>query len=199
LPACIGENRPVEPLPIAGGAVLRPWEPSDAEELTAVIAANREHLQRWLPWAGSHGFEDSVDYLARKRAQVEANDGFEGAIALDGRIVGGAGFHGVDWINRSTSIGYWLTAAAQGRGLMSGAVRALLAHAFETLELHRVVIEVVVDNARSRAIPERLGFREEAVLREAKLIGGRYEDAALYAMLASDWGSSPAREAIGNE
>jgi ribosomal-protein-serine acetyltransferase len=118
---------------------------------------------------------------------------------LDGRIVGGAGFHGVDWINRSSSIGYWLTAEAQGRGLMSGAVRALLAHAFETLELHRVVIEVVVDNARSRAIPERLGFREEAVLREAKLIGGRYEDAALYAMLASDWPSSPAREAIGSE
>lgn len=188
----------MEPLPIADGTVLRPWEPSDAEELTAVIAANRGHLQRSLPWAASHGFEDSVAYLLRKEAQIEANDGFEGAIVLDGRIVGGAGFHAVDWINRSTSIGYWLAAEAQGHGLMSAAVRALLAHAFETLELHRVVIEVVVDNARSRAIPERLGFREEAVLREAKLIGGRHEDAALYAMLASDWPSSPAREAIGN-
>jgi ribosomal-protein-serine acetyltransferase len=188
----------VEPLPIADGAVLRPWEPSDAEELTAAIAANRQHLQRWLPWAASHGFADSVEYLARKRAQVEAHDGFEGAIVLDGRIVGGAGFHGVDWINRSTSIGYWLAAEAQGRGLMSAAVRALLAHAFEALELHRVVIEVVVDNPRSRAIPEQLGFREEAIQREAKLIDGRYEDAALYAMLASDWPSSPAREAIGN-
>jgi ribosomal-protein-serine acetyltransferase len=181
---------PPAPMPIAPDAILRPFAESDAAELTAAIAANREHLARWLPWAASHGFEDSVKYLARKRAQIEADDGFEGAILLDGRIVGVAGFHGVDWLNRSTSIGYWLAAEAVGRGLMSGAVRALLSHAFHTLELHRVVVEVVVDNARSRAIPERLGFREEAVLREAKLIRGRYEDAVLYAMLAPDYAAA---------
>jgi ribosomal-protein-serine acetyltransferase len=188
----------IEPLPIAPGAVLRPFKASDAGELTEAIAANREHLDRWLPWAETHGFEDSVAYLERKRAQIEANDGFEGAIVLDGRIVGGAGFHGVDWINRSSSIGYWLAAEAVGRGLMSGAVRALLDHAFGVWELHRVIFEIVVDNSRSRAIPERLGFREEALLREAKLIRGRYEDAVLYAMLASDWPPPSPREATGN-
>ena len=187
-----------EELAIAPGAALRPFAEGDAEELTGVITANREHLARWLPWAESHGFEDSVEYLARKRAQIEANDGFEGAIVLEGRIVGGAGFHGVDWINRSTSIGYWLAADAVGRGLVSGAVRALVDHAFGAWDLHRVVIEVVVDNERSRAIPERLGFREESVLREAKLIRGNYEDAVLYAMLAPDWPPSPAREATGS-
>ena len=187
----------VEPLPIAPGAVLRPFKVSDAGELTEAIAANREHLARRLPWAESHGFGDSVEYLDRKRAQIEANDGFEGAIVLDGRLVGGAGFHGVDWINRSSSIGYWLAAEAVGRGLMSGAVRALLDHAFGAWDLHRVVIEAVVDSVRSRAIPERLGFREEAVLREAKLIRGAYEDAVLYAMLASDWPPAP-RDATGS-
>lgn len=188
----------IEPLPIAPDAVLRPFKSSDAGELTEAIAVNREHLARWLPWAETHGFEDSVAYLERKRAQIEANDGFEGAIVLDGRIVGGAGFHGVDWINRSSSIGYWLAAEAVGRGLMSGAVRALLDHAFDVWELNRVIIEVVVDNVRSRAIPERLGFREEALLREAKLIRGRYEDAVLYAMLASDWPPPSPREATGS-
>jgi ribosomal-protein-serine acetyltransferase len=188
----------IEPLPIAPGVVLRPFRAADAGELTEAIAANREHLARWLPWAESHGFEDSVEYLDRKRAQIDANDGFEGAIVLDGRIVGGAGFHGVDWINRSSSIGYWLAAEAVGRGLMSGAVRALLDHAFCVWELHRVVTEAVVDNARSRAVPERLGFREEALLREAKLIRGRYEDAVLYTMLASDWPPPSPREANGS-
>jgi len=187
----------IEPMRIGPGAVLRPFKASDAGELTEAVAANREHLARWLPWAETHGFEDSVEYLDRKRAQIEANDGFEGAIVLDGRIVGGAGFHGVDWINRSSSIGYWLAADAVGRGLMSGAVRALLDHAFGVWDLHRVIIEAVVDNQRSRAVPERLGFREEALLREAKLIRGRYEDAVLYAMLASEWPPSP-REATGS-
>ncbi|MBS1846317.1 MAG: GNAT family N-acetyltransferase [Actinobacteria bacterium] len=188
----------IEPLPLAPGAVLRLFKASDAGELTETIAANREHLARWLPFAESHGFEDSVAYLERKRAQIEANDGFEGAIVLDGQIVGAAGFHAVDWLNRSSSIGYWLAADVVGRGLMSGAVRGLLDHAFGAWELNRVIIEVVVDNARSRAIPARLGFREEALLREAKLIRGSYEDAVLYAMLASDWPPPSPREATGS-
>jgi ribosomal-protein-serine acetyltransferase len=191
-------HAPAEPLPIAPGAVLRPFRLADADELTEAIAANREHLARWLPFAETHGYEDTVDYLDRKRAQVEANDGFEAAIVLDGRIVGSAGFHAVDWLNRSSSIGYWLAADAVGRGLMTGAVRALLDHAFGVWDLHRVIIEAVVDNARSRAIPERLGFREEATLREAKLLRGRYEDAVLYAMLAPDWPPPTPREATGS-
>jgi len=177
------------PVPIAEGAELRLWEAGDAAELTAAIADNREHLATWLPWAETHGFQDSVEFLDLKRLQIEANDGFEAAIVLDGRIAGGIGFHRVDWVNRSTSIGYWLAADAQGRGLMTAAVAALLDYAFFEWELHRVIIEVIVGNERSQAIPERLGFRQEAILREAKLIRGGHEDTRLYAMLAPEWAS----------
>jgi len=178
---------PVEPLKIRDGAVLRPYREEDAAELTSVVAANREHLSRWLPWAATYGYQDSLDYIARSRAQLEAEEGFEGAIVLGEEIVGGAGFHAIDKLNRSTSIGYWLTVEAQGSGLMTATVRALLDHAFHVWALHRVVIEAVVDNTRSRAIPERLGFSEEGVQRQAKLVRGRFEDAALYSMLAPDW------------
>jgi ribosomal-protein-serine acetyltransferase len=180
------------PLSIAEGAELRLWEAGDAVELTEVIAANREHLATWLPWAETQGFQDSVEYLDLKRLQLEANDGFEAALVLDGEIAGGIGFHRVDWLNRSTSIGYWLAADAQGRGLMTAAVTALLDYAFFEWDLHRVVIEVIVGNERSRAIPERLGFRQEAILREAKLVRGSHEDTRLYAMLAPEWAASDA-------
>ena len=166
---------------------LRLLDESDAGELYAVIETNRAHLARWMPWAETHGFDDAVDHLEEKRLQVEANDGFEAAVVLAGRIVGVTGFHAVDWLNRSTSIGYWLAADAEGRGLMTAAVTALLDHAFFEWDLHRVIIEVVVGNERSQAIPERLGFRQEAILREAKLVHGSYEDTRLYAMLAPDW------------
>jgi ribosomal-protein-serine acetyltransferase len=185
----------MEPLPIAGGAVIRLWDEREAGALTDLIEENREHLTPWLPWAESHGLEESLEYLRRKRLQVEMNDGFEGVIELDGKLVGAAGFHRIDWVNRVTSIGYWLTEEAQGRGLMTATVRTLLDHAFGFWGLHRVFIEVVVGNERSKAIPERLGFQQEAVLREAKLIRGSYEDTLLYAMLAPDW---EAREAIGS-
>jgi ribosomal-protein-serine acetyltransferase len=175
------------PLSIAEGAELRLWEAGDAAELTEVVAANREHLAAWMPWAETYGFQDSIEFLDLKRLQLEANDGFEAALVIDGEIAGGIGFHHVDWVNRSTSIGYWLAADAQGRGLMTAAVTALLDYAFFEWDLHRVVIEVIVGNERSRAIPERLGFRQEAILREAKLVRGSHEDTRLYAMLAPEW------------
>jgi ribosomal-protein-serine acetyltransferase len=187
----------MESLAIRPGAVLRPYGEADAAELTAVVAENRAHLARWMPWAATYGYQDSLDYIARTQAQIEGENGFEGAIVVGGEIVGGAGLHSVDRLNRSTSIGYWLTARAVGSGLMTATVRALVDLAFGDWELHRVVIEAVVDNARSRAIPERLGFTQEGVLREAKLVRGRYEDAALYAMLASDWPVAAA-EATGS-
>jgi ribosomal-protein-serine acetyltransferase len=97
------------------------------------------------------------------------------------------GTHGVDWANRKTSIGYWLAGKHQGRGVMTTAVRAYVDHAFGSWKLNRVTIEASVDNARSRAIPERLGFREEGVLREVERVGGRMLDHVVYSMLAADW------------
>jgi ribosomal-protein-serine acetyltransferase len=44
-----------------------------------------------------------------------------------------------------------------------------------------------VGNARSRAIPERLGFREEGTLREVERVGDRWLDGVIYSMLAADW------------
>jgi ribosomal-protein-serine acetyltransferase len=58
-------------------------------------------------------------------------------------------------------------------------------------KLNRVEIRAAVANERSRAIPRRLGFTEEGVLRQAERVGDRFVDHVLYAMLAEDW-QSPA-------
>jgi ribosomal-protein-serine acetyltransferase len=165
----------------------RRLEESDADELYRLIEANREYLARWLPWAAGLTFEGSVEFIRTVRRQEASNDGFQAALVSEGRIVGIAGFHSVNWPHRSTTIGYWLAEAHQGRGLMSRAVRALVDHAFGVWDLHRVEIQAAVDNHRSRAIPERLGFREEGVRREAELIGHRYHDLVVYAILAPEW------------
>jgi ribosomal-protein-serine acetyltransferase len=57
--------------------------------------------------------------------------------------------------------------------------------------LHRVEIRARVENARSRAVAERLGFKQEGVLRDEERVGDHYADRVLYAMLASEW---PARD-----
>ena len=59
--------------------------------------------------------------------------------------------------------------------------------------LHRIEIHCAPENHRSRAIPERLGFREEATLRETELVCGRWLDSVVYGLLAEEWGEKKER------
>jgi ribosomal-protein-serine acetyltransferase len=174
---------------LPNGYALRLLEESDADELFALVDANREHLERWMPWVpNERSAEDVLPFIRLTRRQVADNDGFQTAIvAPDGRIAGVIGFHGVDWLNRKTSIGYWLARDEQGRGTMTHAVRALVDHAFGVWKLERVTIEAAVDNARSRGVPERLGFVHEGTMRAAGRVGERSMDHAVYGVLAADW------------
>jgi ribosomal-protein-serine acetyltransferase len=174
---------------LPAGYALRLLEESDADELFGVIDANREHLGTWMPWvAFEHEPADVLPFIRLTRKQIGENNGLQTAIVdPEGRIAGMVGFHEVDWMNRKSSIGYWLARAEQGRGTMTEAVRAYVDHALATLKLNRVTIQAAVENTRSRAVPERLGFREEGVLRGVERIGDRMLDGVVYAMLAADW------------
>jgi ribosomal-protein-serine acetyltransferase len=174
---------------LPGGYALRLLEESDADELFAVVDANREQLATWMPWARrDRAPEDTLPFIRATRKQIADNDGLQTTVVdPGGAIVGMVGMHRVDWADGRTSVGYWLARDAQGRGVMTEAVRAYVDYAFATLGLHRVVIEAAVENARSRAIPERLGFREEGVLREVERVGERMLDHVVYAMLVADW------------
>jgi ribosomal-protein-serine acetyltransferase len=171
---------------------LRPVTLRDADALFDVTVANRAHLAPWMPWARDlrHPGQTREWIRTVQRQQAEGN-GFSCLVVDDGRIAGTVSLNRVDHVNGATAIGYWLTEAAQGRGTMTAAVRALVGHAFGTMGLHRVVIEAAPDNVRSRAIPERLGFTEEGVLREVERVGDRWLDHVVYGLLAAEWRAAP--------
>jgi ribosomal-protein-serine acetyltransferase len=106
---------------------------------------------------------------------------------LDGKIVGNMGFHNLDPNNKSAHIGYWLAREAEGRGLMTRCCRVLINYLFDELKLNRVQINCNVENLKSRAIPERLGFELEGIHRQVEFFGDRFGDWAIYAMLKEDW------------
>jgi ribosomal-protein-serine acetyltransferase len=173
---------------LPGGCRLRLLEESDADELHRLVAANRDYLARWLPWAAAElGRQSHLEFIRQTRRQLAEDNGFQAAI-VDGRaLVGTIGFHRVDWVNRATSIGYWIAESSQGRGTVTEAVRALTTHAFDAWKLHRVEIRAATGNTRSAAIPLRLGFVQEGVLREVERHGDEYKDLVVFSMLAADW------------
>ena len=153
-----------------------------------MVDANRAHLRRWLPWLdGVKGPDDQRAFIRRSFDQAARNDGFSGGIWHRGTIVGGVGFHYVNWLHRKTEFGYWLAESAQGKGIMTRCCRALLDHVFTGWKLHRVVIFCATGNHRSRAIPQRLGFTHEGTYRQAEWLYDHFVDLEGYGLLAPEW------------
>lgn len=169
-------------------AELRFLEESDAEELYALLDANRSHLRQWLPFVDANrSSADSLAFIRMTRKQFADNQGIQLGIFYERKLAGVIGCHLIDWNNRHTSIGYWLGESFQGKGLITSAAGALITHAFTVWKLNRVEIRAAVGNTRSQAIPERLGFVKEGVLRQREWLYDHFVDHISYSMLASDW------------
>jgi len=173
----------------AGRALeLRPLYLRDARAVFALVDTNRDRLRQWLPWPNAnHSVQDSRAYILHVRAQARLGVARSFGLWWKGDLVGVVGFNWIDLANRSAAIGYWLAESAEGHGLMTAAVSALIRHGFRALKLNRIEIRAGVRNRRSRAIPERLGFRHEGTLRQAERLADRCVDHAVYGLLASEW------------
>jgi len=170
------------------GVELRLPEERIVAALYKVIDIEREHLREWLAWVSDRTCED--DILAWVRAVLEqfaSNKGFSAVIWVDGRIAGVVGIHGVNWQHRKAEIGYWLAREYQGQGIVTDACRAIVHHLLIELNLHRVEIQCAPGNARSKAVPKRLGFTHEGTLRDAQMVDGRYIDLEVHSMLRGEW------------
>ena len=174
--------------PLGDGSELRLYEERHAAELFALVDKNRARLRQWLPWVD--GSTEPAHTAAFIRGQLTAFAEGRGAVYgiwVDGAIAGSIGYHDVEPASRRVAIGYWIDAAHEGRGIMMRAVKALVAHAFGELGMKRVEIRVAPDNARSRAIPERLGFREEGTLRQYMWLYDHCIDEVVYGLLVDEW------------
>jgi ribosomal-protein-serine acetyltransferase len=167
-------------------------EARHAEELFALTDRNRLYLRQWLPWLDQVTEVDhTTSFIEGTLRQFSEGNGFQGGLWYRGKFVGVAGLHGIARHHRTTSIGYWLGEEYQGRGLMTRAVARMLDHLFGELGLNHVEIKAATGNLKSRAIPERLGFVLEGVLRNREWLYDHFVDHAVYGMLASEWAGSP--------
>lgn len=162
-----------------------------ADELFDLIECNREYLKEWLPWLDRNRYlQNTIDYIKISQIQFERNESLQFALKHRGKVAGIVGFHRIDWINRLTSIGYWIGEEYQGKGLVTKSCVKVLDYSFERMGLNRIEIRCASDNRKSRAIPERLGFQEEGLIRQAEWLYDHFVDHVVYGMLESQWVNS---------
>lgn len=167
---------------------IRMLEESDTNEVFALVDRNREHLRRWLIWVDrSDSPEVTRQFIKDSRRRYENKEAMSAGIWYNGQLAGAIGIVQYDWYNRKMEIGYWVSTDRQGKGIITRSVAAMIEDAFQNLGLNRVEIQCATENLRSRAVPERLGFKRDGVMRESSLLNNEFVDKVIYSMLASEW------------
>ncbi|HUH33897.1 MAG TPA: GNAT family protein, partial [Daejeonella sp.] len=159
-----------------------------ALQLFNAIENSRAHLSEFLPWVDNiQSDEDLTDYLINCELLHQQKKEVSFVIFLNDNVVGRIGLHHLNMQNKVGAIGYWLTKSAEGKGVITNACKALIDYGFQDLNLHRIEIKAAVTNFKSQAIPVKLNFRKEGILRQAEFLNNQFVDLILYSMLADEW------------
>jgi len=171
--------------------VLRLPAHGDFRAWVELRGVSAEFLQPWEPsWAADHltrrSFLNRVQWSARVEAAgtgvplfiFRRRDGaLLGAITLDNIRRGPA---------QAGTLGYWIGAPHARQGYMREAITALVHHAFTALDLSRIEAACLPENAASRGVLEKCGFKYEGVAQSYLQINGRWRNHVLYANLRHD-------------
>lgn len=159
-----------------------------AAGLFNAVDSNRLHLSAFLPWvANMQSVADFNNYIQHCETLYELKTDISFVIIADNKIAGRIGIHHIHAQNKTGAIGYWIAKEFEGRGIVTKCCRALIRHGFEQMNLHRIEIKAAVKNLRSQAIPQKLGFTKEGVLRQAEFVNNHFIDITLYSMLVHEW------------
>jgi ribosomal-protein-serine acetyltransferase len=164
------------------------YQEKDATELFTLIDKNRSYFREWLSWIDStKNINDSVFFIRENQLKYKSNLAFALGINYLGKIVGGISFNAIDFSHKNGTIGYMLSEDFTGRGIITQSCRALINYGFNELKLNRITIKCAVENTKSRAIPEKLGFKLEGIIEQNERLYNRFVDHAQYGMLKENW------------
>ena len=161
--------------------------PQYAEELFELTDKNRDFLRQWLPWLDNvQEVSDTREFLKLQLPRFQKGQALHITIFYQERIAGVVGFNQIDSINNIGYIGYWLGEEYNGRGIMTKSVKELIEIGYSYYSLNRIDIRCAIENSRSRAIPERLKFKNEGIIRNAEKVYDKYLNHVVYGLLKND-------------
>jgi ribosomal-protein-alanine N-acetyltransferase len=168
---------------------------ADAPVIAELLAVSRDFLAPYEPVRGEdyRTADGQREVIAAALAQHQQGMTLPHVILDEsGQVVGRITLNNiVRGPFQSCQLGYWVSAAAGGRGLATAAAREIIGVAFGELGLHRIQAGTLVHNIRSQRVLERNGFVRFGLAPQYLSIAGQWQDHILYQLL------NPGRAAPG--
>jgi len=182
-----------EPLPTVDGdgVFLRSPQMSDYGEWAALREASRAFLTPWEPtWPADDLSRGAFRRRLRRYAEDQRTDQSYAFFLFrksDQALAGGLTLANIRrGVAQAGSLGYWVGEPFARRGLMTGAVQALVPFALNSLRLHRLEAACIPSNTASIRLLEKAGFAREGYAREYLCINGLWQDHLLFGCLSGD-------------
>lgn len=167
-----------------GKVALRPLLKRDARKLQLLLEADRTWLS---PWEAT---TPGIRYPVNARSMVsnllyhqKKQSGLAYVIEYEGKIVGQLNvaniLHGSV---SSATIGYWVSREFAGRNITPYAVALAIDHLFDSIQLHRVEIDIRPENVASLRVVEKLQLRKEGLKERFIHIDGGWRDHLVFAI-----------------
>ena len=174
-----------------GRVRLRQYRESDVADFNEYMS--EEAVSRYLTWYPHLNMQDTkgyVEFMIRNYRKALPSD-WAVEEPVSGKVIGNCGFTSVDIRNETAELGYVLSPAFWGTGLMTDAMDAVLYVCFNVLEAHRAYLRILDGNDHSRAFASRMGFRCEGLSVSSAFIKGEYKSVWTYAMLEQEYRNKP--------
>lgn len=168
--------------------LLRMPMPGDGKAVYEAITASINELSLWLGFAQNGQTEEEteintreshINFIKREKLRMLV------FLKETNQFIGTSGLHDIDWDVRKFEIGYWCDTRFSGKGYMTEAIAGLTEFTFKELHANRIQILCDSRNVKSCAIPERLGYELEGIIRNEDLSvdGKELRDTCMYAKI----------------
>ncbi|MBM7579172.1 GNAT family N-acetyltransferase [Jeotgalibacillus terrae] len=179
---------------------MNPFDEFETERL-ALVALTKEHTQfifdhfsdpvvcRFLLDEEVYTEMEEAENFILYNAYHPKKNHNRWAITLkdSGDMIGTCGFHQWDRYNNIAEIGYDLTPDQWGKGYGREAVTGMIEHGFQYMKLNRIEAYAAKGNSASMRLLEKLGFKQEGLVRDKHLFQGKYYDHYSYSILKREW------------
>ena len=177
------------PVLVGSAVTLRPPDDSDAQRFVDWLADLE--VTRYLSRRTGIGLLQEQGLLKKVG---ESTTDILWVIDAEGRTIGAAGIHGIDWVNQHASTGTMIgDKTAWRKGYGSEAMRLRTEYAFQHLNLHKLSSSTFMENEPSRRALMKAGYTQTGVEREHYFREGRWRDHWRCEVLRDDWEKLQAR------
>jgi len=187
------------------------FHPDDAEEIFNLMERNRARLRPWIhpsalpetPKAARvfaiecffNSLADPMEMMGIYADYFQELNGYfrgetpqnEMGIWVGERLAGAASMAHLKDSSTAIEFGYWIAEEHEGKGIITRCISTLMDYAIDNMDVQRFIIGCAANNQRSRAVPERLGYRLHVTQSKGEVVGEFVYDRVIYGIRAAAW------------